>query len=45
MMTTQKVGYDGVLMFELAAAAPPASHAGRAASAARQRFEQLLVVF
>ena len=44
MMSTQKVGYDGVLMFELPGSADPQDVLRRAAKA-RERLERLLVVF
>jgi sugar phosphate isomerase/epimerase len=44
MMTTQKVGYDGVLMFEVAGTGDTGESLRRAARA-RERLEQLLVVF
>jgi sugar phosphate isomerase/epimerase len=44
MMTTQKVGYDGVLMFEVAGSGDTRDTLRRAARA-RERLEQLLVVF
>lgn len=44
MMTTQKVGYDGVLMFEVAGAGNPLDVLKRSAKA-RERLEKTFVVF
>jgi sugar phosphate isomerase/epimerase len=44
MMTTQKVGYDGILMFEVAGSGDTRDVLRRAAKA-RERLERLLVVF
>jgi hypothetical protein len=40
-MSLQKVGYEGTLLFEVAAAGAPAAVLGRT-RAARERFEALL---
>ena len=44
IMATQKVGYDGVLMFEMSGAGSPADALKRAVMA-RERLEKLFIVF
>lgn len=44
MTETQKIGYDGVLMFEVAGSGDPATVLARAAKA-RERLEKSLVIF
>jgi len=44
MMATQKIGYDGPLMFEVANTGNPVEVLGRIASA-RERLEKMFVTF